>query len=57
MALPQQWPFCWWIAVTADHFSRRVMRVAVFPKQPSSKAVQRFLDRVIRDAGVAFPIK
>ena len=52
-ALPQPWPFCWWIAVVGDHFSRRVMGVAVFPKQPTSKMVQRFLDRVIGDAGTA----
>ncbi len=24
-ALPQQWPFCWWVAVVVDHFSRRVV--------------------------------
>ena len=53
LALPQRWPFCWWIAVVVDHFSRRVMGVAVFFKQPSSKAVQRFLDRVVDDAGAA----
>jgi putative transposase len=52
-ALPQQWPFCWWIAVAVDHFSRRVMGVAVFPKLPFSKAVQGFLDQTIHDAGVA----
>jgi transposase InsO family protein len=51
-ALPQRWPFCWWIAVVVDHFSRRVMGMAVFSKQPSSKAVQHFLDRVITEAGV-----
>jgi hypothetical protein len=29
------------------------MGVAAFPKQPTSKAVQRFLDRVISEAGAA----
>jgi hypothetical protein len=29
------------------------MGVAAFPKQPTSKVVQRFLDRVIAEAGVA----
>ena len=52
-ALPQRWPFCWWIAVAVDHFSRRIMGVAVFPKQPSSKAVQRFLNHANSVAGVA----
>src|SRR5262249_50288076 len=28
-ALPQRWPFCWWVAVVMDHFSRRVMGFAV----------------------------
>ena len=52
-ALPQRWPFCWWLAVVIDHYSRRVMGVAVFLQQPSSKAVQAFLDRAIRVAGKA----
>ena len=25
LALPQRWPFCWWVAVVVDHFSRRAM--------------------------------
>ena len=24
-ALPQRWPFCWWVAAVVDHFSRRAM--------------------------------
>jgi transposase InsO family protein len=46
-ALPQQWPFCWWLAVAVDHFSRRAMGVAVFPQQPTSEAVRGFLGRTI----------
>jgi len=49
-ALPQCWPFCWWLAVVVDHFSRRVMGAAVFRKQPSSKEVCDFLAKTIRDA-------
>ena len=49
-ALPQRWPFCWWLAVAADHFSRRVMCVAVFRKQPDSGQVTAFLAKSIRDA-------
>jgi putative transposase len=52
-ALPQVWPFCWWLAVAVDHFSRRVMKVSGFSQQPSSKAVQRFLDLAVHGAGVA----
>jgi transposase InsO family protein len=51
LALPQCWPFCWWIAVVMDHFSRRLMRVAAFPKQPTGKAIRTFLDGAIQAAG------
>jgi putative transposase len=50
-ALSQRWPFCWWVAVAIDHFSRRVMRVAAFRRQPSSTAIREFLDRAALDAG------
>lgn len=50
-ALPQCWPFCWWIAVVVDHFSRRVMGVGVFRKQPSSRDVRALLGRTISQAG------
>jgi putative transposase len=46
--LPQRWPFCWWIAVAVDHFSRRVMGFAVFEQPPTSAAIATFLGRVIR---------
>ena len=49
-ALPQRWPFCWWVACAVDHFSRRVMGFAVFGKQPTSKQVRMFLARTIRRA-------
>jgi transposase InsO family protein len=50
-SLPQRWPFCWWIGVAVDHYSRRVMGFAVFDQQPTSKAVRSFLGRAIRQAG------
>jgi putative transposase len=49
-ALPQRWPFCWWIAVAVDHFSRRVTGFAVFEQQPTSAAVRVSLGRTIRKA-------
>ncbi len=52
-ALPQRWPFCWWVAVVVDHFSRRSMGVIAFRQQPSSAAVRAFLDRVVRNARTA----
>ncbi len=50
-ALPQRWPFCWWIAVSVDHYSRRVMGIAVFEQQPTSNAIRKFLARAMRKAG------
>jgi len=52
-ALPQRWPFCWWVAVVVDHCSRRAMGFAVFEQQPSSVEVRMFLGRAIRSAGAA----
>ena len=54
-ALPQSWPFCWWVAVVIDHFSRAVVGFAVFHDRPTSGDIQRFLDRAIR--GTAGPPK
>ena len=50
-ALPQRWPFCWWIAIVVDHYSRRAMGVALFMRPPSSAAVRSFLERVARKTG------
>ncbi len=52
-ALPQAWPFCWWVAVVVDHFSRRVMGFAIFQGIPTSAATRAFLGRVIRNTGAA----
>jgi transposase InsO family protein len=52
-ALPQCWPFCWWVAVVLDRYSRRCMGVAVFGTAPTSKAVCAFLGRAIHRAGRA----
>ena len=47
LSLPQCWPFCHWVAVVVDHFSRRAMGCVVFDKQPSSQSVRAFLGRTI----------
>ena len=52
-ALPQCWPFCWWLAVVVDHFSRRVMGIAIFRKPPDCQQVIAFLAKTIRQAGTA----
>lgn len=50
-ALPQRWPFCWWVAIVMDHFSRRAMGFAVFSDVPTSASIRAFLGRAIRTAG------
>lgn len=47
-ALPQRWPFCWWVAVAVDQVSRSLAGFAVFDQSPSATQVQRFLNRAIR---------
>jgi transposase len=37
LALPQCWPFCYWVAVVLDHYSRRVQGVEAFDKQPTGR--------------------
>lgn len=49
-ALPQCWPFCWWVAVVVDHYSRRAMGCTAFTNQPTSEAVRSFLGRIIAKA-------
>jgi hypothetical protein len=50
-ALPQQWPFAYWLAVVIDHYSRRVMGVTAFKSQPTCAAVCGCLGRAIARAG------
>jgi transposase InsO family protein len=52
-AWPQSWPFCWWVAVVVDHFSRAVVGFAVFVKRPTALEMQRLLDRAISEVGSA----
>jgi hypothetical protein len=49
-AMPQRWPFCWWLAVAVDHFSRRAMGFTVFEQQPTSAAVGTLLGRTTSTA-------
>jgi len=50
-SLPQRWPFCWWLAVVVDHYSRRVMGFALFNCQPGSEAIRSLLGRTIAAVG------
>ena len=49
-ALPQHYPFCYWIAIVVDHYSRRVMGTTAFKSQPSCREVCGFLGRAISKA-------
>jgi len=49
-SLPQCWPFCWWVAVFLDHFSKRWMGIAVYKAPPTSEAIRALLGRTIRSA-------
>jgi putative transposase len=52
-ALRQCWPFCWWIALVIDSYSRRVVGYAVFEKQPTSVEVRTFLGHAMAEVHAA----
>ena len=52
-ALVQRWPFCWWVAVVLDHFSRTVIAAGVWAKQPTAIEICALLDGAVRKAGRA----
>jgi transposase InsO family protein len=47
----QCWPFCCWVAVVADTFSRRAIGFAVFRRQPTAKDVTAMLRRAVVASG------
>ncbi len=53
MAILQCWPFCWWVACTIDHYTRRIVDFRVFKSPPTSRQITAFLNRLIRAAGQA----
>jgi transposase InsO family protein len=52
-ALPQCWPFCFWLSVLVDHCSRRVLAVTVYPSVPTAQQVCALLEHAVRQAGRA----
>jgi transposase InsO family protein len=52
-SLPQSWPFCFWIAVVLDHFSRSVVAWRLFRIEPTAAAVCRLLSDARIAAGQA----
>ena len=51
-ALPQAWPFCWWIVAVLDHYSRRVQGWMVLGHKPDARTLCSFLGRTARQAGI-----
>ncbi len=49
--LSQVWPFCWWVIVVIDHFSRAVIGFAVFKKQPTADEVIAFMTNAVHAVG------
>jgi transposase InsO family protein len=49
--LAQIWPFCWWVIVVIDHFSRTVIGFAVFKKQATADEVIAFMTQVVHMVG------
>jgi transposase InsO family protein len=52
-ALPQFWPFCWWVTCVLGHYSRRALAIGLFMKQPTSMQIRQFLDGVIESIRTA----
>ena len=52
-SLPQSWPFCFWVAVVIDHYSRHSLGLAAFKKRPTADQVCIVLDEAARRAGRA----
>jgi len=49
-ALPQCWPFFWWVAAVIDHHSRCVMGIETFRSNPTTVSISRFLECAIHTA-------
>lgn len=51
-AWTQYWPFCFWVAVVIDHFSRKAVMVRCFRTNPTALQVTDTLDLAITVEGV-----
>lgn len=52
-ALPQQWPFGWWVGAVMDQHSRAVLRVARWRNQPTWEDARGLFEGAIDAAGRA----
>jgi transposase InsO family protein len=50
-ALPQCWPFAWWVGAVVDHYSRHVIEIEAYHSHPSEAQVCALLDRAVATAG------
>lgn len=50
-ALPQRWPFCWWVAAIVDGCSRKVLGLELFSGKPGALAIRDFLEEARRQVG------
>ena len=50
-AVRQSWPFGWWFLVVVDHFSRKLLTIHVFWKQPSGEEVCQALSDAVQRHG------
>ena len=48
-----RWPFCWWVLVAVDHFSRSALGAGVFAKRPDCRAGCVCLGQTVRRVGTA----
>lgn len=52
-ALVQRWPFCWWVAVAQDHFSRRIMHTDAYKAESTAHRMGTFLKGAVKKTGRA----
>ena len=51
-AVPQLYPYCWWVFIVIDHFSRRIMGFAIFKTQPVAEDICLVMDRIGSENGI-----
>ena len=54
-ALLQVWPFCWWVGIAVDHYSRRVMGYAVYCRGGAADRGHEGEDDADREPDLAEP--
>jgi transposase InsO family protein len=47
------WPFCWWVTVVLDHYSRKALACGVFKRAPKAGQVVGVLESTVQKVGRA----